>query len=77
MRKCEKYGRAGHATDCNIVRLVRFACWINKATNTFRIYNIYCYALTTMVARRSIDYPFIRTLPVLFISVTTVGVTPK
>jgi hypothetical protein len=30
-----------------------------------------------MVARKRIDYPFIPTLPVLFISVTTAGVTPK
>jgi len=30
-----------------------------------------------MIARARIDYPFIRTSPVLFISVTTVGVTPK
>jgi hypothetical protein len=30
-----------------------------------------------MVARKRIDYPFICTLPVLFTSVTTVGVTPK
>jgi len=73
----EKYGTARHATDCNIIRLMRFACWINKATNTLRICNIYCCVLATMVARTRIDYPFIRTSPVLFISVTTVGVTPK
>jgi hypothetical protein len=30
----EKYGRAGQATDDNIIRRMRFACWITKATNT-------------------------------------------
>ena len=28
----EKYGRAGQATDGNITRRMRFACWITKAT---------------------------------------------
>jgi hypothetical protein len=73
----EIYGTAGHATDGNIIWRMRFACWINKATNTLRLYNTYCCSLATMVARTCIDYPFIRTLPVLFISVTKVGVTPK
>jgi hypothetical protein len=31
----EKYGRAGHVTDDNIIRRVRFACWINNATDTY------------------------------------------
>ena len=73
----EKYGIAGHATDGNIIWRMRFACWINKATSTLRIYNTYCYSLATIAARTLIDYPFIRTLPLLFISVTTVGVTSK
>jgi hypothetical protein len=30
----EKYGRARQATDDNIIRRMRFACWITKATNT-------------------------------------------
>ena len=36
----EKYGRAREATDKNIIRRVRFACWINKATNTHSEYEI-------------------------------------
>jgi hypothetical protein len=28
-----KYGRAGQATDDNIIRRMRFACWITMATN--------------------------------------------
>jgi hypothetical protein len=30
----EKYGRATQATDDNIIRRMRFACWITKATDT-------------------------------------------
>jgi hypothetical protein len=30
----EKYGRARQATDGNIIRRMRFACLITKATNT-------------------------------------------
>ena len=30
----EKYGRDGHARDDNIIRRMRFACWITKATDT-------------------------------------------
>jgi hypothetical protein len=30
----DKYGRAGQATDDNIIRRMRFACWITKAADT-------------------------------------------
>jgi hypothetical protein len=30
----EKYGRAEQATDGNIIRRMRFALWVTKATNT-------------------------------------------
>jgi hypothetical protein len=30
----EKYGTARQATDDNIIQRMRFACWINKATDT-------------------------------------------
>ena len=30
----EKYGTAGQTTDDNIIRRMRTACWINKATDT-------------------------------------------
>jgi hypothetical protein len=30
----EKYGRAGQATDDNIIRRMRIACWVTKDTNT-------------------------------------------
>jgi hypothetical protein len=34
----EKYGTAGQATDDNIIRRMRFACWITKATDTYSEY---------------------------------------
>jgi len=30
----EKYGTARQATDNKIIRRMRFACWMSKATNT-------------------------------------------
>jgi hypothetical protein len=36
----EKYGRFGQATDDNIIRRMRFACWITKATDTHSEYVI-------------------------------------
>ena len=34
----EKYGTAGHATDDNAIRRMRFACRITKATDTYSEY---------------------------------------
>jgi hypothetical protein len=36
----EKYCTAGQATDGNIIRSMRFACWIPKATDTHSKYVI-------------------------------------
>jgi hypothetical protein len=36
----EKFGRARQATDDNIIRRMRFACWITKATDTHSEYVI-------------------------------------
>jgi hypothetical protein len=40
MRNVEKYGGARQATDDNIIRRMRFACWVTKATDTLNIYVI-------------------------------------
>jgi hypothetical protein len=34
MRQCGKIWQTGQATYDNIIRRMRFACWINKATET-------------------------------------------
>jgi hypothetical protein len=39
----EKYGRAGQTTDDNIIRRMRFACWITEARHVVRICNTYCF----------------------------------
>jgi hypothetical protein len=36
----EKYGRARQVTDDNIIRRMRFACWITEATDTHSEYVI-------------------------------------
>ena len=36
----EKYGRAGQATDDNVIRCMRIACWVTKCTNTHSEYVI-------------------------------------
>jgi hypothetical protein len=36
-----KYGSTGQATDGNIIRRMRFACWISKATDTRSEYVIH------------------------------------
>jgi hypothetical protein len=37
----EKYDTAGQGTDDNIIRRMRFACWISKATDTHSEYVIH------------------------------------
>ena len=36
----EKYGRAMQATDSNITRSMRIACWVSKAADTHSEYEI-------------------------------------
>ena len=48
----EKYGRARQATGGNIIRRMRCACWITKATDTHsEIFNTYRFFTATMVTR--------------------------
>jgi hypothetical protein len=37
----EKHGTAGPATDDNIIRRMRFACWMTKATDTHSEYGMH------------------------------------
>jgi hypothetical protein len=49
-RRLSKFGRAGHAADVNVIRLMRIACWIPKATDTRPEYVImYCFPTATVV----------------------------
>jgi hypothetical protein len=38
-----------------VIRRMRFACWITKATDTLRIYNTYCFSISTMVTRTRLN----------------------
>jgi hypothetical protein len=60
----EKYGRTRHATDENIIRRMRFSCWVNKAIDTHSGYAILnCFSMATMITRTRLSVTFIRTLP--------------
>ena len=63
MRYVEKYGRAGQTTDDDTIRLVRFACWINKATNTHSQYvKFIAFPRQQLLHERASVLTFIRTL---------------
>jgi hypothetical protein len=62
----QKYGKVGQATYDNIIRRMRFACWITKDTDTHSEYAI-LLSTATMVMRTRLTVTFIRTLPVLFL----------
>jgi hypothetical protein len=62
----EKCGEARQATADNIIRCMRFTCWMTKATNTLRICNTYCFSTARMVTGTRLNITFTRTLPVLF-----------
>jgi hypothetical protein len=53
----EKYGSAGQAADDNIIRRMRIACWITKATDThtLRICNTYCFSTAKVVTRTRLN----------------------
>jgi hypothetical protein len=62
----EKYGTARQATDNNVIRRMRIACWIPKATNTHSEYVIFIpFSMQQWLSERASNVTFIRTLPVL------------
>jgi hypothetical protein len=52
---CKKYCTAGQATEDNLIRRMRFACQITKATDTPGMCNTYCFSTATMVARTRLN----------------------
>jgi hypothetical protein len=48
----EKYGSTRQATDDNIMRI---ACWINKATDTRRVCNTYCFFTARTVKQKRLS----------------------
>ena len=62
----EKYGRAGQVTDDNIIRRMRFVCWITTATNTRSEFVMLSLSHCKNGYTNAPQYYVIRTLPVLF-----------
>ena len=50
-----KCGRVRQSTDENIIRHTRITYWIPRATDTYRIYNTYCFYTTTTVTRTHLN----------------------
>lgn len=61
----EEYGTAGQATDANIIRRMRFASWINKATDIHSEYLILAAFHDNNAYAKVPQYYVIRTLPLL------------
>jgi hypothetical protein len=57
-------GTSRAATGDNIVRTLRIAYWLNKATHTYthRIRNTYCLCTVAMVRRTRLNVTFIHML---------------
>jgi hypothetical protein len=69
----EKCNRARQSTDDNIIRRVRFTCWITKATNTHStVFNTYCFSTATVVERTPLNISLICTLPIVLITVPSI-----
>ena len=49
MRHAARYCRVGLATDDSKMLLMRFACWVTKATDTLKICDNYCFSAAIMV----------------------------
>jgi hypothetical protein len=60
----EHYGWARQTTPNNMIRHIRFTCWITKATNALRTFNAFCFCTATMDAKvpRCCIYTFITCL---------------
>jgi len=43
------------ATDDNIIRRMRIACWITKGPNRITIVDTYCFFIATIVKRKRLD----------------------
>jgi hypothetical protein len=51
LRYVKIYGRAVQDTDDNVTRHMRCACWVTKATNTFKICDTNCFSMAPVVTR--------------------------
>ena len=58
----KEYVETRQTADDNIIRRMRIACWIPKAIDTHRIYNIYAFPLLQWLCERAsvISYSALR-----------------
>ena len=68
---CEKSSTAREDKNANVIGLMRSACWINKATDTLRIFNTYCVSTVTMISQKYVNVAFIHTLILLLNMMST------
>ena len=54
----DKYGTAEEAADENIIRRMRFACWITKARDTLRISNAYWFTAVALLTQTHLSVAF-------------------
>jgi len=52
----KKYGKAVQATGDNIIRCMRLACWIFKATDAHSEYVTHCFYMTKIVTRTRLSF---------------------
>jgi hypothetical protein len=58
-----QYCTARRANNKTVIRLMHFAYYIIKVTNTLRICNFYCFSNATTVTRGRLNVRLMRTLP--------------
>ena len=61
----QKYGKAGQATDVNILQRMRMGCRVTRVTDTLRMSMTYCFSIATMDLRSRLIITFVLTLPIL------------
>ena len=73
-RAVYKHGRAGQASDYNIIRRMRYACWITKATDTHSAYVIVLllFHANSGYANASQCYAYPYIVSLVFLSATPV-----
>jgi hypothetical protein len=63
----EKYGGAREATDDNIIRRMRFACWMTlDYQHKLTVCNTYCFSTATVVTQKLHPVGFVHTLRLIF-----------
>ena len=64
----EIHGRDGQAADDNIMRCMRFACWITKAAGTHLEYVIlFAFSTITLVMRTRLDITYMHKMPIFYV----------